>query len=278
VACGTRPVSMTVEDAGEDAGTTVPADAGTGTADSGAPDAGVPDAGAPDAGAIVDLDRDGLDDAYEARVASDYLPNLSLHPSDGCPLGLILYRLRPHPADASLLLILYTHLYETDCGIGGHTGDNEAFAVTVNPAKPAPAGITAVKAISHQNTLCQKITSCGTCSGLAPCDVGDGGRPRLYASRGKHGGYVQKSSCTVISVCPDDCAAGEQLGVPLVNAGEPTAQLVNDLTDAGYITAANGWTKTEVFNFDPWSPAKFGSAGAPSSDLVDSAFDPPACQ
>jgi hypothetical protein len=204
------------------------------TEDAGA-DAGV-DAGT-DAG-ITDRDLDGLDDVYEARIAADYLPSLSLHPRDDCPLGLIIYRLRRHPADPSLLFILYDHLYERDCGIGSHTGDNETFAITVNPSKPAPAGITAMKAIAHQNTLCEKVTACGTCGGLAACDVNAQGRPRRYASRNKHGGYVQKSVCTLISVCPDDCAVGEQTGVPLVNVGEPNARLVEDLTAAEVVRAS----------------------------------------
>lgn len=273
IACGTRPVVL-VQDAGvvtdagavQDAG--VATDAGTTPEDAGAEDAGVTE----DAG-TDDADRDGLPDALEQRLARDHLPNLSLHPQDACPLGGIIYRARPHPLDATLVLILYDHLYERDCGLGGHVGDNETFAVTVNPAN----GVTAMKAISHQNTPCQKITSCGTCSGLAACDVADGGHPRVYASRDKHGTYVQKSGCTTVSFCPDDCTAGEQLGVPLINVGEPNAHLVEDLTDAGFITTANGWTRTELFHFDPWGPNEFGTAGKPSGDLVDEAFSPPPC-
>lgn len=277
VACGTRPAAL---DAGVE-----PDDAGVEVDGGATPDSGVPDSGASstdggaDGGSVTfaDLDLDGLDDALEARLAHDYLPNLSLHPRDDCPLGVIIYRLRPHPVDPSLIMILYDHLYERDCGIGSHVGDNETFAITVNPAKPAPAGITAMKAISHQNTPCQKITACGACGGLAACDLTPDGRPRLYASRDKHGGYAQKSACQVLAICTDDCAAGDQLGVPLANVGEPDAHLIEDLTAAGYITADAGWTRSEVFNFNPWGPAKFGGAGAPSGDLVDPAFDTVAC-
>ncbi|MHB8875844.1 MAG: hypothetical protein ACYC8T_19320 [Myxococcaceae bacterium] len=67
------------------------------------------------------------------------------------------------------MLVTYDHLFQTDCGLNGHPGDNEAFGVTINPAKPAPAGITALKAISHQGTACEKVTRCGTCNGLAAC-------------------------------------------------------------------------------------------------------------
>jgi hypothetical protein len=275
--CGTRP-PVEPDDAGQpelDAGSTD--DAGQ-VIDAGAPDAGTTGGfdGGYDAGA--DLDRDGLPDAFEERIAVDYLPSLSLHPSDGCPLGGLAYRVRPHPRDPALLHIVFTYLFERDCGIGSHVGDNEAFGITVNPAKSAPEGITAMKAISHQKTLCEKVTECGSCNGLKACDAGDAGRPRLYSSRGKHGGYVDKSVCTLVAICPDDCAAGERLGVPLVNVGEPSAHLVNDLTDAGFITAANGWTRSELFHFDPWGPVDFGGAGLPADDLVDPSFDTAACR
>ncbi|MBL8949204.1 MAG: hypothetical protein JNK82_00405 [Myxococcaceae bacterium] len=275
LACGTRPTPFDAgldTDAGSDAGDE--ADAGTAVADAGT----VVDAGAlVDAGTLVDLDRDGLDDALEARLAVEYLPSLSLHPNDECPLGGMIYRARPHPMNPALVFIVYSWLFERDCGIGSHVGDNEAFGVTINPARPPPLGLTAVKAISHQNTLCQKVTACGACAGLDPCEAGDGGRPRLYSSRNKHAGYVQKKSCVLLAICTDDCAAGERFGVPLVNVGEPGAHLVEDLTDAGFITADAGWTRAEVFHFNPWGPDDFGGAGAPAGDLVDPAFDTPAC-
>ena len=280
-ACGARPQLPDSGTALSDAGD--PPDSGAATRDSGeAHDGG---GGGFDAGVggdggtgLVDRDLDGLDDALEERLAIDYLPNLSLHPNDDCPLGLLAYRARPHPLDPKLVMILYDHLYERDCGIGSHVGDNEVFAITVNPAKPAPAGITALKTISHQNTVCQKITACGTCGDLAACDQAPDGRPRVYASRDKHGTYVQKSSCMVVAICTDDCAVGDQRGVPLANVGEPNAHLIEDLTAAGFITADAGWTATELFHFDPWGPEKFGGAGKPSEDFPDPAFDTAPCE
>ena len=60
----------------------------------------------------------------------------------------------------------------------------------------------------------------------------------------------------------------------MVNAGEPGAHLVSNLTTQGFITAANGWTEEELFDFDPWAPGDFGSAGDVSDDLVDLEFLP----
>ena len=64
----------------------------------------------------------------------------------------------------------------------------------------------------------------------------------------------------------------------MVNAGEPNAHLTEDLTDAGFITAANGWTEASLLHFNPWGGTDFGGAGNVTGDLTDPAFDLPACR
>lgn len=264
-------------DSGVDSGTPDAGVADAGTPDAGVADAGVVDAGLVDAGSSPgDLDGDGLDDASEARLAQDYLPVLGVHPQDGCPLGGIVYRARKHPLDPTLVFIVYVHLFERDCGLTSHVGDNEVFSVTLNPATPAPAGITALRAISHQNTICQRVSTCGTCGGNSACET-DNGRPIVYFSKDKHGGYASLSACNTLT-CLDQCVVGNRTGVPLVNAGEPNAHLNEDLTDAGFITAANGWTEASVMHFNPWGAPDFAGAGNVADDLTDVAFDTPACR
>src|SRR5688572_3034957 len=112
---------------------------------------------------IVDDDLDGLDDALEEALAGDYLPYLANHPEDECLLSGIVFRARPHPDDASLVSIIYSRLYEQDCGITSHVGDNEAFGTTVDPSVAAPEGLVALVAVSHQSTPCQRTTTCGRC-------------------------------------------------------------------------------------------------------------------
>ena|SRR6185295_14952289 len=103
--------------------------------------------------------------------------------------------------------------------------------------------------------------------------------PVVFASKDKHANYVLLARCTPFTTCLDTCALNPARATPpMVNAGEPGAHLTEDLTAAGFITAANGWTETTLFNFDPWDPAKdFGGAGNIAGDLVDPAFVPPAC-
>lgn len=272
-ACGTRPPLATTD---EDAGLTLDAGAAdAGVPDAGAVDAGVPDAGEVDAGidaGLADLDLDGLDDAIEAQLAAASLPVLGVHPSDACARSGLLYRARKHPLDPTLVFIVYVHLFERDCGLTSHVGDDEVFAVTVNPS----VGVTAMRAISHQGTLCERRSDCGTCNGASACETSSG-RPIVYFSKDKHAAYVSRSACGTLT-CLDQCASGDRQGIPLVNAGEPNAPLTEDLTDAGFITAANGWTEASLLHFNPWGGAKFGGAGSVTSDLTDPAFDTPACR
>jgi hypothetical protein len=237
-----------------------------------------------DAPVIADEDGDTLDDGYEATLARDYLPFLSLDPSDGCPLSGLVARVRKHPADPTKILIVYSQLFQRDCGLAGHVGDNEAFGVAIDPSVPAPAGILAIRTASHQDTPCERVSECSTCPGdsRAACDVApDGGAmwPVLYASKGKHGQYATKSRCPLIGTCFDQCTlAATRTRPPVVNVGEPALPLVADLTTEGFITPANGWTEPALMNVDPWDTASdFGGAGNVAGDLVDTEFEPAPC-
>ncbi len=223
-----------------------------------------------------DPDCDGIEQALEDQIAVDYMPALSLHPDDDCPLGGILYRARPHPFDGALIFITYVVLYENDCGTGGHVGDDEVFGVTVDPTIPAPAGILSMKAIGHQGTPCEQVTDCGTCDGSNACDVmvTDGAMyPVIFHSEDKHAGYAHDSCDFFCDNGGCELAAAPAV-MPMINVGEPNAQLVNDLTTDGFINEASGWTAQELYGFDPWAPGDFGSAGDVSDDLVDPAFIP----
>jgi hypothetical protein len=230
----------------------------------------------------TDDDQDGLDDAEELTWAQAYVPYLSLSPQDNCPVGGLLVRVSPHAGNSALLHIIYDFLYDQDCGLGGHAGDDEVFAVTVNPLLPAPDGIVAMIAISHQNTPCQRTSQCGRCAGQAACATlmkGGVAWPAVWPARDKHGNYVDPStSCTALATCFDSCDDNSAPAMPpVVNAGEPGHPLVHDLTDHGFITTANGWKNMQLFHYDPWGGTNFGGAGNVAADLVDPSFDTPAC-
>ncbi|NVB81891.1 MAG: hypothetical protein HOV81_26150 [Kofleriaceae bacterium] len=232
-----------------------------------------------DAYVTVDDDGDGLADDVELQLARDYVPYLSLDPADGCPLSGLVARVRKHPADPTKILIVYSHLFERDCGLGGHVGDNEAFGIAIDPALPAPAGILAIKTASHQGTPCERISECSTCATDARdrCDIASGW-PVLYASKGKHGQYATKDRCSLLGTCFDQCTlAAARTTPPIVNVGEPDHPLVTDLTAQGFITPELGWTEADLMNFDPWSAEDFGGAGNIAGDLEDPTFEPAPC-
>jgi hypothetical protein len=217
----------------------------------------------------------------EQTIAQTYLPFLSLDPDDGCSLGGIIFRVSPHPMNPAFIHIIYDHLFQNDCGLNGHVGDNEVFGATINPAIPPPAGILALKAVTHQGQICEKTTECGTCPGLTACATAKKNGadfPVVFSSKDKHATYVVQSECNLLA-CLDSCTlASSDTPVPLVNAGEPSAHLTEDLTKNGFISSENGWTEQELLNFNPWDPAKdFGGAGNIADDLQDTAFLTPVC-
>lgn len=232
-------------------------------------------------GGAVDLDADGIDDATEEMLATAYRPYLSFHGDESCGRGGIVYRVSPHPSEPGRIHILYDHLFETDCGAGGHVGDNEAFGVTIAPAIPPPAGILSLVAIGHQGTLCEQVSTCGQCAGANACALAnqEGAMyPVVFTSKDKHAGYVAEGGCGLQN-CFDQCEiTSPPADVPMVNVGEPNAHLVEDLTTQGFIQAGNGWTEMELFHVDPWATGvDFGGAGNIADDLVDPAFVPPSC-
>lgn len=259
-----------------------PAPTGTGTGGPKPPPSSA-DAGNDGKARGPDADGDGLDDALEAKIANEYLPFFSVHPSDKCSTHGFLYRIAPHPTEAQRVMVWIVALFEKDCGLNGHPGDDETFGVVIDPRLPAPAGILAVRAISHQNTPCQRLTTCGSCAGMTACSTGvrAGAKiPVVYASKDKHGTYSVIGTCSDLICELGGCAlAPTPSSAPAVNAGEPSKPLVKNLTTDAFINAGNGWKEPSLMNFDPWKAGDFGRAGDVSKDLVDTAFviDTTAC-
>ena len=229
------------------------------------------------AGSGVDADQDGLDDALEQALAEDNFPFHSLAPNDGCKTNGVVYRAAPHPSSAAHVMIWYVVLFQNDCGANGHVGDDEVFGAVIDPALPAPQSLLAVRAISHQGTFCESVTTCGTLPGCEPCTTAPrngASYPVVFASIDKHGQYVKESTCDASFICDfGGCTLNSAPNLPpLVNAGEPGQPLVSDLSAQGFITAANGWDEAALMGFDPWSNQEFGSAGNVTDDLTDEAF------
>jgi hypothetical protein len=232
----------------------------------------------------ADADADGLLDGEERRVAEAYFPFLSVVPEDGCPESAIVYRVRPHPDDATKLHVLYVVLYDDDCGANGHAGDDEAFAMAVDPTVDPPGGLLALVGIAHQDTACEVVSRCATCGAegdrCSTTEVDGAAWPVVFVSRGKHGAYLRDGigigRCDGACFLADACDLAE-IGArpPMGNAGEPAHPLIRDVTEAGLVTPENGFEHEELLHYDPWGGLEFGTAGIVSEDLVDPAFDVP---
>src|SRR6185295_13268866 len=75
----------------------------------------------------TDSDGDGLSDALEEKIATEYLPLVSVDASDQCPTRGILVRVTPHPKEQGRITVWAIVLYDEDCGANGHPGDDETF-------------------------------------------------------------------------------------------------------------------------------------------------------
>ncbi len=218
----------------------------------------------------------------ELAWAQDYLPYLSMSPEEECPTAGIVVRVTPLEV-AGFVSIRYDVLYNQDCGIGGHIGDDERFAMSVDTTKPPPDGIVTIKAISHKGSgICEKESDCGRCPGEMACATlpkNGVATPAVWISKDKHGNYVDRSAtCQFDNTCLDNCDDNPTpASLPIVNVGEPCFPLVNDLTTQGFITAANGWTNQQLFHYDPWGGQPFGGASVIATDLTDPAFETPPC-
>lgn len=229
-----------------------------------------------------DQDRDGLDDAMELAWAQQYLPYLSVSPEDSCPTAGIVARIEPLSM-SGFVRIRYDVLYDNDCGLGPHVGDDERFAMTVDVTRPPPDGIVTIKAVSHKGTQCEKESDCGGCPGQQPCATlpRDGTLwPAVWIARDKHGNYVDRAMfCKFDNTCLDDCDDNPTpASLPVVNVGEPCFPLVNNLTTQGFITTANGWKNQVLFDYDPWGGQPFGEGSVVATDLTDAEFETPPCQ
>jgi hypothetical protein len=250
--------------------------------------AGCGDGGGSDLGAVdlsvVDLqvlagdsDADGLTDAEEAQLASDYLPFLSVSATDACSTSGLVVRVTP-TTPAPLVALRYVWLFDRACDGVALAGDGGVFVVIADPRKPAPDGIVSMRAIARPDSTCQRLSTCGRCTGESPCSE-LGGAPAVWAGRDRHSIYVDRSvSCTQTPPCMVACEDAEGgTRPPIVEIGEPGAPRVHDLTDAGFIQPMLGWTSAGLMHYDPWGDAPFGALPPLRQLLTDKTADAPTC-
>ena len=240
-------------------------------------DLGPRDAAVDRALTATDRDGDGLDDTEELAIARDYLPFLSIGGDEMCPTSGLVVRVTPAEI-VGLVRVRYGWIFDRDCNVGTR-GVVGGFGVLVDPSRAAPDGIVSLRSVSRPDSFCQALSTCGQCPGQMACETRLG-RPTLWASVNRHAIYANRSlSCLQSGACVALCEnAATSAAPPLVNVGEPDAPLVRDLTDDGFISAANGWQSTELFHYDPFGGQPFGDGPSLRTVLDDpQRSDPPGC-
>lgn len=188
----------------------------------------------------TDSDHDGLSDALEQKLLTQFMPRFmigrrdcsirpaefkanSLIPEAQADNGTIYGQAFPAKTagdHAPLVELHYYHLWRTDCGRHGHPLDTEHVAVLIQASDPH-IGSTEWKALywyaaAHENTVCD-VSQIARASTLNAEDHG----ATVWISPGKHASYLNGALCQ--SGCgADRCQRMTEL-VPakLINLGEP---------------------------------------------------------
>lgn len=209
------------------------------------------------AASAQDLDRDGLTDQLEQALLDRFLPafHVSAGECDGLPAsfapgtehptvsarnGTIHGRAFP---SAGGVEVQYFHLWERDCGRGGHALDAEHVSALVKPSADGTWSAQFWYAAAHEDTFCDRST--GASAATLGAELSG---PRVYISRGKHASYFNRGHCTR-GCGTDACPTGEVLAVAaLVNIGEPGAPL-----NGATWTASTRWPLSNKLqsDFDP---------------------------
>lgn len=205
--------------------------------------------------AYSDADHDDIDDAVEMDLAQRFRPTIWHSTDEGCPNPTprpLLFRVR-FPSVwgvryMNYILINYVELYDDDCGINGHEGDNEPFEVWLqwNGSDWQYVGVSAT---AHYDTSFEKRTM----SFDRVVWVGDD----------KHGHYADRNQCGIAFSTGDECDEGFTFLYSLYNVGEPYGWMLNNLGDV-----YQPWTGERV-----WDDSRFREAGVIRDQLAHNRFD-----
>jgi len=221
-------------------------------------------------------------------LVEHYFPkDIWFHPFESCAWpatptspGVVVYRVREHPADVSQLSITYAILYRDDCGgllgIDSHPGDVEAFSYTLIRDNSCAIGwrLFSVKTTAHAG---------------APRDVGlkilnsCEPLPELFVSLKKHGTYLTMDQCNQNFDPTQRCGKGFAADFILVDAGAPDAPLADDLSayfpsETLSVPVEYIWSGDGRFCGGQEVDDRSECVRAPGSKLVDDALLAPARQ
>lgn len=201
-----------------------------------------------------DLDQDGLVDAWEDAVLSAVRPRLVFDEAEslfGDPSAVVAHVARVAPIGRTpfavqvYITILYSRDYGSCADLSAHNGDSERVVLRLTGA-PQRLILERAYTAAHEGTITdhsQRFSDADLA--LLRYDESDG-EPRwlVYPSQDKHATYGNVEICEATSPLPcfdEDCnpdgvdnTADFALDAAIVNAGEPDAPLVTDLSALGF--------------------------------------------
>ena len=183
----------------------------------------------------ADSDRDGLSDALEDALLTQFVPRFqvsardcSVRPAEFVPLqtrpiveienGTIYGQAFPRTNQPNQVELHFYHLWRTDCGDMGHSLDAEHVSALL-----ARNGAGDWKALywytaAHEDTVCDasQIARAATINAES---IG----PRVWISLGKHASFLNDALCTR-GCGSDECEDLQPLTIAaIINLGEPHA-------------------------------------------------------
>ena len=196
-------------------------------------------AAATDAAAVssLDSDRDGLSDALEDALLTQFAPQFmvsahdcAVRPAAFIPFsakpsvqeedGTIYGQAFPRAKDAATVELHYYHLWKSDCGEMSHNRDAEHVAGLVERDDSSQWRALYWYAAAHEDTVCDasQIARAASVNGELR-------GPRVWVSQGKHASFLSNTICR--GGCGgDECTAmGPLTTATIVNLGKLTAPM-----------------------------------------------------
>jgi hypothetical protein len=185
--------------------------------------------------APVDSDHDGLSDALEDALLTQFAPQFmvsatdcSLRPAKFVPLetkpvvesedGTIYGQAFSRAGHPDQVELHFYHLWRKDCGDLGHALDAEHVSALVSRNQSENWKALYWYAAAHEDTVCDG-SQIARASTLGAEDHG----PQIWISRGKHGSFLNEALCAR-GCGGDECRKLEPLAIAaIINLGEPSA-------------------------------------------------------
>lgn len=200
----------------------------------------------------VDQDADGLSDAFEDELLAAVVPSMradELEPALASADWGVAAVGRVMPVDASTLRVFIMLGWQEDYGwLSGGCVDTFGEGFTAHPGDSERVVVTLVATPDGGWALHQAYTAAHEFTPDDQSAIHDGTaleftaepRWRVYSSLAKHGTYISHAACEGVTegICTVDEACGLDANderVPMVvNAGEPSAPRVTDLSSLGF--------------------------------------------